>query len=75
MPSRENDTSMSGRFSANMGNNKEIIVTTNDNSTVFFLPILFISTPVGTEKMRNQKKTNDGMVFAMESLSPRSAFT
>ena len=51
------------------------MVTTSDSSTVFLRPMRFISIPVGTEKMRNQKKTIDGKTLATESLSPRSAFT
>ena len=46
-----------------------------ESSTVFFLPIRFISIPVGTEKMRNQKNTNDGSILAWESASPRSFCT
>lgn len=40
--------------------------------TVFFLPIRDINIPVGTEKMRNQKKTMDGNIFAVASSSPKS---
>ena len=32
--------------------------------TVFFRPILFINIPVGTEKIRNQKNTKEGKIFA-----------
>ena len=50
-------------------------VTTRLMSTVFFRPILFISMPVGTEKIRNQKKTSEGKRFACASVSPRSCCT
>ena len=38
-------------------------------------PILFINIPVGTEKIRNQKNTKEGKIFASESVSPKSSFT
>ena len=37
-------------------------------STVFLRPMRFISIPVGTEKMRNQKNTRDGNMLACESV-------
>jgi hypothetical protein len=40
--------------------------------TVFFLPIRDINIPVGTENIRNQKKTIDGNIFAVASSSPKS---
>ena len=43
--------------------------------TVFFRPILFINIPVGTEKIRNQKNTKEGKIFASESVNPKSNFT
>ena len=58
-----------------MGSNNDTMVTTSERSTVRLRPILFISTPVGTEKMRNQKKTSEGRMLATESLRPRSALT
>ena len=58
--------SKSGRNTAN-------VVITTESSTVFFLPILFMSIPVGTEKMRNQKNTSEGKKFAAESESPKSS--
>ena len=45
------------------------------SSTVLRLPILFISIPVGTEKIKNQKNTSEGRKLAVESLRFRSAFT
>ena len=51
------------------------MVTANDKSTVFLRPILFISMPVGTLKMRNQKKTIIGKLLASESVRPRSFCT
>ena len=50
-------------------------VTASDMSTVFFRPIRFISIPVGTEKIRNQKNTSEGKRFACESESERSFCT
>ena len=44
-------------------------------STVFLRPMRFISIPVGTEKMRNQKNTRDGNMLACESVRFKSAFT
>ena len=61
--------SMIGKFSVNIGSKSDIIVTTSDNNTVFLRPILFINTPVGTEKIRNQKNTKEGNVLATVSLS------
>ena len=58
--------SKSGRSTAN-------VVITTESRTVFFLPILFISMPVGTEKIRNQKNTSEGKKFAAESESPKSS--
>ena len=75
MPSRENDSSMTVKLSSSRGMSREMTVTMRESSTVFFLPILFISMPVGTLKMRNQKNTSDGRMLAIESLSPRSFFT
>ena len=75
IPSSEKAISMSAKDSPSMGSNSATTVTTSDSNTVFFLPILFISMPVGTEKMRNQKKTSDGSTLATESLSARSSLT
>ena len=75
MPSSENDSSMTVNDSPKRGKNNETMVTMRDNNTVFLRPILFISIPVGTEKMRNQKKTRDGKILATESESPKSALT
>ena len=75
MPSSENTTNISGKFSPNNGSKSDTTVTTNDSSTVFLRPILFISMPVGTEKIRNQKNTNDGSTLAVESLSCKSSLT
>ena len=58
-----------------MGSSRETTVTTRLSSTVFFRPILFISIPVGTEKIRNQKKTREGKMLAAASLRPRSDWT
>ena len=75
MPSSENDTSISSNDSPNNGRSSDTTVTASERSTVFFRPILFISMPVGTEKMRNQKNTRDGNTLAVESLSCKSSFT
>ena len=75
MPSNEKEMSIIGKLLPKRGMNSDITVTISDSSTVFFLPILFISMPVGTEKMRNQKNTSDGKMFATESVSPKSLFT
>ena len=75
MPNSENAASIMPKFSPKRGRIKETTVTASDSSTVFFRPILFMSIPVGTEKIRNQKNTNDGNMLAVESLSPRSDFT
>ncbi len=50
-------------------------VMMSEMSTVFLRPILFISMPVGTEKMRNQKKTSEGNRLACESERERSSCT
>ena len=75
MPSSEKATSMSGKLLPNIGSSSERAVTASESSTVFFLPILFISTLVGTLKIRNQKNTSEGSTLATLSLSPCSAFT
>lgn len=75
MPSRENEASMSGSVSPKRGMASDTSVTTSESSTVRLRPILFISMPVGTEKMRNQKNTSEGSVLATVSVSPRSALT
>ena len=75
MPRSEKATNISGKLLPNMGNNSERAVTTIESSTVFFFPILFISTLVGTLKMRNQKNTSEGSTLATVSLSPCSSFT
>ena len=48
-------------------------VTTSERSTVFLRPILFISNPVGTENIRNQRNTSDGRNPAFAGDKPRSA--
>ena len=57
------------------GINKEAKVIIKLKRTVFLRPILFIRTPVGTEKIRNQKKTSEGKTLACESVRSKSAFT
>lgn len=75
MPRRENEASITPKLSPTMGSNSETTVTTSDSSTVFLRPILFISMPVGTENIRNQKKTSDGNRLAVASLRLRSSLT
>ena len=75
MPSNENATSMMPNDSPNSGSSNDTTVTMSESSTVFLRPILFISMPVGTLKMRNQKNTNEGNTLATESVSARSSFT
>ena len=58
-----------------MGMQSDTAVTTSDSSTVFFLPILFISRLVGTLNRRNQKNTSEGKRLAIESDRLRSSFT
>ena len=75
IPSSENAQSIIGKFSPNRGNSSDAMVTPSDSSTVFFRPILFISIPVGTLKIRNQKNTSDGKMLATLSVNCRSSFT
>ena len=75
IPNKEKATSMIPKFSPKSGNSRDTTVTTRESNTVFFRPILFISIPVGTLKMRNQKKTSEGNTLATESLNARSSFT
>ena len=75
MPSSEKATSIKPKLSPNRGMNSDTTVTMSDSNTVFLRPILFISIPVGTEKMRNQKNTSDGKILAVLSFSPKSSFT
>ena len=75
MPKSEKLTSIKPKLSPNAGSNNDTTVTASESNTVFLRPILFINTPVGTEKIRNQKKTSEGKMFAVASFSPRSFFT
>ena len=75
MPNSEKATSMMPKELPNRGMTSDTTVMTSDSSTVFLRPILFISMPVGTLKMRNQKNTSEGNTLATESLRPRSSFT
>ena len=75
MPNSEKATSMMPKELPNSGMMSDTTVTTSDNSTVFLRPILFISIPVGTLKIRNQKNTKEGNTLATESESPKSSFT
>ena len=75
MPRREKLTSITGYEDPNIGIMSDNAVTRMEMRTVFFLPILFISIPVGTEKIRNQKNTSDGSMLACESASERSFCT
>ena len=53
----------------------ERVVTAWLIKTVRLRPIRFISMPVGTEKMRNQKNTSEGNRLACASVSERSFWT
>ena len=75
MPSKENDTNMTGKVSPKRGRSSESTVTSSERSTVRLRPILFISMLVGTEKIRNQKNTSEGNILATESVSDRSSLT
>ena len=75
MPSSEKAVSMMGKFSPKSGSSSDTTVTSSESSTVFLRPMRFMSMPVGTEKMRNQKKTSDGKMLAVLSSRARSAFT
>ena len=75
IPKSENDTSITPKLSPNIGRRSETTVTSNERSTVFFLPILFINMPVGTENIKNQKNTNEGNRLAVASFRWRSSFT
>ena len=75
MPSNEKAMSITAKLLPNSGIISERIVTARESNTVFLRPILFISMPVGTLKMRNQKNTSDGKMLATESESWRSSFT
>ena len=75
MPNSEKAQSIIGKFSPKSGNSSDTMVTTSERSTVFLRPILFISIPVGTLKIKNQKNTSDGKMLAVLSFSARSSFT
>ena len=75
MPRSEKDTSITPKDLPNNGMNNDSTVTAKESRTVFLRPMRFINMPVGTEKMRNQKNTNDGKMLAVLSFSPKSSFT
>ena len=75
MPSSENDTSISVKDSPNRGSRSAATVTANESSTVRLRPMRFISMPVGTENIRNQKNTSEGSTLATESLNCKSSLT
>ncbi len=75
MPNSENDTSIMANDSPKRGSSSDTTVIASESSTVFLRPIRFISMPVGTEKMRNQKNTSEGRMLAVASLKAKSAFT
>ena len=75
MPSSENAMSITAKELPKSGMKSDTAVTTSDSSTVFLRPMRFISIPVGTLKIRNQKNTSEGKMLATESVSPRSSFT
>ena len=57
------------------GSSMATAVTISEISTVLRRPILFINTPVGTEKIRNQKNTMEVNRFAWESDRLNSGLT
>ena len=69
IPRSEKAQSIMGNVSPNKGINSDTTVTTSDSSTVFLRPILFISIPVGTLKIRNQKNTSEGKMLATLSVN------
>ena len=75
MPSSENETSITAKLLPTSAKANDSTVTASDSNTVRRRPILVMSKPVGTLKIRNQKNTSDGSVLASESLRPKSAFT
>ena len=75
MPSSEKAISIVVKLSPKSGISKDRMVTMRESITVFFRPSLFISIPVGTLKIRNQKKTREGKMLATESVNCRSSFT
>lgn len=68
IPNSEKDTSIKPYDSPKTGNRSENNVIIKLTNTVFFRPILFINMPVGTENMRNQKKTSEGKTLAVASV-------
>ena len=75
IPNKEKEISMVAKLLPKRGISSDSTVTPSESSTVFLRPILFISIPVGTLKIRNQKNTSDGKMLAVESFRPRSSFT
>ena len=75
IPSRENEISIMANVLPKRGISSDSTVTPRETSTVFLRPILFISIPVGTLKIRNQKNTSEGKILAVESFSAKSSFT
>ena len=75
MPRSEKAMSITVNELPSRGMNSDTTVTMSDSNTVFLRPILFISIPVGTLKIRNQKNTNEGKMLATESVRPKSSFT
>jgi len=75
IPSKANATSDMANVYPINGINLATIVITLLKRTVFLRPILFIKTPVGTEKSRNIENKATGIILDMVSLRPKSAFT
>jgi len=75
MPRSENDSNMIRYVSPNTGMNRDVTVIIRLIRTVFFRPILFMSMPVGTENIRNQKNTSEGKRFACASVRFKSFWT
>ena len=75
MPSSEKEQSIRPYPSPKTGSSSDTAVTTRLSTTVRLRPMWFISMPVGTEKMRNQKNTSEGKILAWASVSARSRLT
>ena len=80
MPKSENEMyishswlSFDGMKLSNRGSNTASVVTATERRTVRLRPILFISIPVGTEKIRNQKNTSEGKKLASVLVKPKSS--
>ena len=65
IPNNENEISIPAYEWLITGTINARTVTTRLSNTVFFLPIRFINIPVGTENIKNQKKTIEGNIIPL----------